>query len=69
MKLGDTCDSCWRGVMMPPGGIVYYEKEIAKFGYLRHSKGQNKILCQRCGHWHTSIGLSMKSGFDPVNTL
>jgi hypothetical protein len=66
LKLGDICDSCWRGIMLPPRGIRYYEKELAKYGYARIFMGQNKIQCTRCGHWHTSLGLSMRSGFDPV---
>jgi len=68
LKLGDSCDSCWRGIMMPPGGINYYVQEIAKYGNIRHSKGQYKIKCPRCGHWHTSIGLELKTGFDPIET-
>jgi len=52
--------------MMPPGGIQYYKDELAKYGYARVSRGQNKIQCPRCGPYHISIGSSMKSGFDPV---
>jgi hypothetical protein len=66
MKLGDTCDSCWQGIMMPPGGIQYYKNELAKYGYARVAHGQNKLLCPRCGHYHLSIGTYMKSGFDPI---
>jgi len=66
LKLGDSCDSCYRGIMMPPGGISYYMAEIAKYGNTRTPKGQVKILCPRCGHWHTSIGMDLKTGFDPV---
>lgn len=62
LKLGDSCDCCWRGIMMPPGGIDYYVKEIAKYGNMRHPQGQLKLECPRCGHWHYSIGRDLKTG-------
>ena len=52
--------------MMPPGGIKYYVQEIAKYGNTRTPKGQFKIVCHRCGHWHESIGLDLKTGIDPI---
>lgn len=63
LKVGDSCDSCWRGIMLPPGGLHYYEEELKKFGDLRTPKAQKKIVCQRCGHWHSSLGLDFQSGF------
>ena len=68
LKLGDSCDSCWRGIMMPPGGVSYYIEEITKYGNTRTPIGQRKIMCPRCGHWHVSIGLDLSTGFDPVLT-
>jgi hypothetical protein len=66
LKLGDSCDSCMRGIMMPPGGLRYYVEEIAKFGNTRTPKGQRKLVCPRCGHWHLSIGMDLRTGFDPI---
>ncbi len=62
LKLGDSCDSCWRGIMMPPGGVSYYMEEIGKYGNTRPPKGQSKIECPRCGHWHVSIGRDLRTG-------
>jgi hypothetical protein len=64
LKLGDTCDSCYRGIMLPPGGVEYYEKELKEYGFARHAKAHEKIICNKCAHWHVSIGQSCKSGFD-----
>ncbi|HYB04531.1 MAG TPA: hypothetical protein VED17_08715 [Nitrososphaerales archaeon] len=63
LKVGDTCDACWMGIMLPPGGIQYYEEELKKYGPLRSPKAQQKIVCPRCGHWHTSLGMDYKAGF------
>jgi hypothetical protein len=62
LKLGDTCDSCWMGIMLPPGGVGYYEEEVKKYGALRTPKAQVKIVCPRCGHWHRSLGMDYESG-------
>jgi hypothetical protein len=63
LKVGDTCDACWMGIMLPPGGVQYYEEELKKYGPLRSPKVQQKIVCPKCGHWHTSLGLDYKAGF------
>lgn len=68
LKLGDSCDSCWRGIMIPPGGISYYVEEIAKYGNTRHPVGQKKLVCPRCGHWHISIGLNLRTGSGTPNS-
>lgn len=62
LKLGDSCDSCWKGIMMPLGGVSYYLEEIKKYGNTRPSVGQRKIACPRCGHWHILIGRDLRTG-------
>jgi hypothetical protein len=64
LKLGDSCDSCYLGIMLPPGGVEYYEKELKQLGFARHAKAHEKITCDKCSHWHISIGQGCKSGFD-----
>jgi len=61
LKLGDTCDVCHRGIMLPPGGVAYYE-ELAKESNPRAPHGQEKLVCPRCGHWHISMGPGLMSG-------
>lgn len=61
LKLGDNCDVCFRGIMLPPGGITYYE-ELAKSSNPRPPQGQDHLICTRCGHWHKSMGPGFSSG-------
>jgi hypothetical protein len=61
LRLGDTCDVCLRGIMLPPGGIAYYEA-LAKESNPRAPHGHEKMVCTRCGHWHISMGPGFSSG-------
>jgi hypothetical protein len=47
--------------MLPPGGVTYYEA-LAKEKNPRPPHGQDRLVCTRCGHWHISMGPSLKSG-------
>jgi hypothetical protein len=67
LKLGDNCDACLRGVMLPPGGLDYYRK-ILEDPNPPPPHGQEKIVCPRCGHWHLSTGSSFSSGYEEVKT-
>jgi hypothetical protein len=61
LKLADTCDVCHWGIMLPPGGVAYYEA-LAKEGNPRAAQGQERLECPRCGHWHISMGPNLSSG-------
>jgi hypothetical protein len=61
LRLGDTCDVCLRGIMLPPGGVAYYEA-LAKESNPRAPHGHEKLVCPRCGHWHISMGPGFSSG-------
>lgn len=65
LKLGDNCDACWRGIMLPPGGLDYYEK-ILHDPNPPPPHGHEKIICPRCGHWHSFAGSSVTVGFNKV---
>jgi hypothetical protein len=65
LKLGDTCDVCHWGIMLPPGGVAYYE-ELAKESNPRAPHGHEKLVCPRCGHWHISMGPGFSSGLGKV---
>jgi hypothetical protein len=61
LKLGDNCDICGKGIMLPPGGVAYYE-ERAKSPNPPPPHGHEKLVCTRCGHWHISMGPGFSSG-------
>jgi hypothetical protein len=61
LKLGDTCDLCHWGIMLPPGGVAYYEA-LSKETNPRPPQGQINLICTRCGHWHVGMGPDFSSG-------
>jgi hypothetical protein len=67
LKLGDPCDACWRGIMLPPGGLDYYQK-LMKDPNPLPPHGHEKIICPRCGHFHRFLASKVETGYDETKS-